>query len=111
MDGGMGGALPGQGWTVNPASAGIPVNDRQWLAAYGPQTVYMTFDQAPAPGPLWFVKSTDAGRTFSVPMMLTGVGSLSRENNIVVDQYNGNIYTTYEPAGNVGQILLLRSKD
>jgi hypothetical protein len=114
FDGGTGGVAPLQAWQVNPNANGnppVPVNDRQWLAAYGPQTVYMTFDQAPAPGPLWFVKSTDAGRTFSVPMMLTGVGSLSRENNIVVDQYNGNIYTTYEPAGNVGQILLLRSKD
>ena len=111
MDGGTGGIEPGQAWTVNPASGGIPVNDRQWIAAYGPQTVYMTFDQAPAPGPLWFVKSTDAGKTFSGPMMLTGVSSLSRENNLVVDQYNGNIYTTYEPAGNVGQIILLKSTD
>src|SRR5712692_6044232 len=71
MDGGTGGVAPGQAWTVNPASAGIPVNDRQWIAAYGPQTVYMTFDQAPANTGLWFTKSTDAGKTFSPPMMLT----------------------------------------
>jgi Dockerin type I domain len=111
-DGGTGGAAnTDQAWTVNPASAGIPVNDRQWIAAYGPQTLYMTFDQAPAPGPLWFVKSTDAGKTFSPPTMLTGVSSLSRENNLVVDQYNGNIYTTFTPAGLPNQLKLLKSTD
>ena len=60
----------------------------------------MTFDQAPAPGPLWFTKSTDAGKTFSAPSMITGVSTFQRENNVAVDQYNGNIYTTYFPAAN-----------
>jgi hypothetical protein len=81
------------------------------VAAYGAQTVYMTFDQAPANTGLWFTKSTDAGRTFGPPQMLTGVGSLSRENNLVVDQYNGNIYTTYTGAGAPNIIKLLRSTD
>jgi hypothetical protein len=111
MDGGMGGVAPGQAWTVHPASGGVPVNDREWVAAYGPQTLYMTFDQAPAPGPLWFVKSTDAGKTFSPPSMLVPAMGLSRENNLVVDQYNGNIYTTFTPAGSPNQINLLRSTD
>src|ERR1043166_9224302 len=111
MDGGTGGVEAGQAWTVNPASGGIPVEDRQWIAAYGPQTVYMTFDQAPANTGLWFTKSTDAGKTFAPPQMLTPVGSLSRENNLAVDQYNGNIYTTYTPAGAPNQLKLLRSTD
>ena len=114
FDGGIGGAAPGQAWQVTPSANGnppVPVNDRQWLAAYGPQTVYMTFDQAPAPGPLWFVKSTDAGKTWSVPMMLTGVSALSRENNVAVDQYNGNIYTTFTPSGSPNQLNFLKSTD
>jgi hypothetical protein len=113
FDGGTGGVAPLQAWQVNPnANGSLPVNDRQWVAAYGPQTVYMTFDQAPANTGLFFTKSTDAGRTFSTPpAMLTGVGSLTRENNVAVDQYNGNIYTSYEPVGNAGQIILLRSTD
>lgn len=115
-DGGVGGVEPGQKWEVNPASSGIPVNDRQWMAAYGPQTVYMTFDQAPAPGPLWFVKSTDAGKTFSSPVMLTPAGGVNRPGNVAVDQYTGNIYTVYEPrtllgAGVPNQINLLKSTD
>jgi hypothetical protein len=111
-DGGTGGTVnTDQAWTVNPASAGIPVNDRQWIAAYGPQTLYMTFDQAPANTGIWFTKSTDAGRTFSAPQMLTPVGGLSRENNVAVDQYNGNIYTTFTPAGLPNQLNLLKSTD
>jgi len=27
----------GKKWEVNPAAAGVPVDDRQWIAAYGPQ--------------------------------------------------------------------------
>ncbi len=118
-DGGVGGVEPGQKWEVNPASSGIVVNDRQWMAAYGPQTVYMTFDQAPAPGPLWFVKSTDAGKTFSPPTMIAGVGLVDRPGNVAVDQYSGNIYTAYSPRTMVGvnfvaspnQINLLKSTD
>jgi hypothetical protein len=111
FDGGIGGVLPGQKWEVNPAASGIPVNDRQWIAAYGPQTVYMTFDQAPVNSTIWFTKSTDAGKTWAAPTMLIPLTTLSRENNVAVDQYNGNIYTTYMPSSNVGQIILLRSTD
>jgi hypothetical protein len=119
MDGGVGGVEPGQAWQVNPKANGdppVPVNDRQWIASYGPQTVYMTFDQAPAPGPLWFVKSTDAGKTFTPPMMLTGAGGIDRPGNVAVDQYTGNIYTTYEPrtllgAGVPNQINFMKSTD
>jgi hypothetical protein len=110
-DGGIGGALPGQKWEVNPASSTIPVNDRQWVAAYGPQTVYMTFDQAPVNTTIWFTKSTDAGKTWSAPSMLIPLTTLRRENNIAVDQFNGNIYTTYTPSGKPYELHLLKSTD
>src|SRR5205085_4767006 len=42
-DGGTGGVTPDQKWQVNPAAANIVSDDRQWVAAYGPQTVYMSF--------------------------------------------------------------------
>jgi hypothetical protein len=110
-DGGIGGAVPGQKWEVNPASSGIPINDRQWIAAYGPQTVYMTFDQAPVNTTIWFTKSTDAGKTWAAPTMLIPLQTLERENNVAVDQYNGNIYTTYFPSGLPNQLNLLKSTD
>ena len=110
-DGGIGGAVPGQRWEVNPASSGIPINDRQWIASYGPQTVYMTFDQAPVNTTIWFTKSTDAGKTWAAPTMLIPVATLSRENNLAVDHYNGNIYTTYTASGTPNQLNFLRSTD
>ena len=110
-DGGIGGAEPGQRWEVNPASSTIPVNDRQWVAAYGPQTVYMTFDQAPVNTTIWFTKSTDAGKSWSAPSMLIPLTTLSRENNLGVDQFNGNIYTTYTPTGKPYELHLLKSTD
>ena len=110
-DGGIGGALPGQKWEVNPVSSTIPVNDRQWVAAYGPQTLYMTFDQAPVNTTIWFTKSTDAGKTWSAPSMLIPLTSLRRENNVAVDQFNGNIYTTYTPSGKPYELHLLKSTD
>src|SRR3954469_8757744 len=76
MDGGTGGTEPGQAWTTNPVATGVPVEDRQWIAAYGPQTLYMTFRQAPGTGRLLFTKSTDAGQTFSAPMLLTSADSV-----------------------------------
>jgi hypothetical protein len=116
MDGGTGGAVPGQAWQVNPQANGnppLPVNDRQWIAAYGPQTLYMTFDQAGSPvnTGVWFTKSTDAGKTWSVPTMIGASGTLSRENNLTVDQYTGNIYTTFTAGGSPNQINLLKSTD
>src|SRR5438067_1851883 len=75
FDGGTGGVAPGQAWQVNPSANGtppVPVNDRQWLAAYGPQTLYMIWDQAPANTGIFFAKSTDAGKTFSPPTNLLG---------------------------------------
>ena len=111
FDGGTGGTQPNQAWQVNPASSNTVVNDRQWIAAFGPQAVYMTFDQAPVNSGVWFTKSTDAGKTFSPATNLTGVASLSRENNVAVDQYNGNIYTTYTPTGKPNELHLLKSTD
>src|ERR1700739_4605704 len=42
-DGGTGGATPDQAWQVNPAAADIVSDDRQWVAAYGPRTVFVSF--------------------------------------------------------------------
>lgn len=110
-DGGTGGTQPGQAWVVNPVSNTIPVDDRQWIAAFGPQTIYMTFDQAPANTTIWFTKSTDAGKTWSPPTSLIPLTTLSRENNVAVDRYNGNIYTTYTASGKENELHLLKSTD
>jgi hypothetical protein len=100
MDGGTGGIDPGQKWEVNPVAAGVPVDDRQWIAAYGPQTVYMSYRQTPGSNVIFVAKSTDAGKTF--PQVVATFPATNdvlarREGNLVVDPYNGNIYTSFRP--------------
>src|SRR6266513_3965042 len=100
MDGGTGGVDPGQKWEVNPAAAGVPVDDRQWIAAYGPQTVYMSYRQTPGSNVIFVAKSTDAGKTFPQVVATFPANSnvlARREGNLVVDPYSGNIYTSFRP--------------
>src|SRR5437868_5270218 len=111
MDGGTGGTQPGQAWQVNPVGSQVPADDRQWIAAYGPETVYLTMRQAPGTGRLFFFKSTDAGKTFAPSTANPLTTIVSRESNLVVDKYNGNIYTAYTTNGSPNQITLLRSTD
>ncbi|HEX8898986.1 MAG TPA: sialidase family protein, partial [Chthoniobacterales bacterium] len=111
MDGGTGGTQPGQAWQVQPVGSQVPADDRQWIAAYGPQTLYLTMRQAPGTGRLFFFKSTDAGKTF-VPTTANPLTTIvSREANLVVDKYSGNIYTAFTTNGSPNQITLLRSTD
>src|SRR6202171_4032720 len=118
-DGGTGGVLPGQKWEVNPAAANIVSDDRQWVAAYGPQTVYMSFattalTRPPGSVGLFMTKSTDGGKTFPTLVEITATTPLDTvnvEGNLVVDQYNGNLYTTYIPNGSPNVIKFAHSTD
>src|SRR5207247_4849768 len=90
-----------------------PGDDRQWIAAYGPQTVYMSYTDIPT-GVIDFQKSTDAGQTFSAPVQTySATGSLFSDvqGNMAVDQYNGNIYTSFVEFGASNNIWLNRSTD
>ena len=118
-DGGTGGATPDQQWHVNPAAADIVSDDRQWVAAYGPQTVYMTFATTALTRPpgsigLFITKSTDAGKTFPSLVEITLTTPLDQvnvESNLVVDPYNGNLYTSYIPNAALNTIKLASSTD
>jgi hypothetical protein len=112
-DGGTGGTVPGQAWNVNPAAATIPGDDRQWIASYGPQTVYMSYTDI-ATGVIDFEKSTDGGKTFGAPVQTYAATSsiLSDvQGNMVADQYNGNIYICFVPLGADNQVYINRSTD
>ncbi len=112
-DGGTGGVQPGQKWEVLPAAATIPGDDRQWIAPYGPQTVYMSYTDI-GTGVIDFEKSTDGGKTFSAPVQTYSVMSsvLSDvQGNMAVDQYNGNIYISFVRSGAANEVYLNRSTD
>ncbi len=119
-DGGTGGVLPGQKWEVHPGAAGLPSDDRQWVAAYGPQTLNMTYNATALTDPpggfgLFFTKSTDAGKTFSTPAQIVGgpnsLNAVNVEGNLVVDPYNGNLYTAFIPNPGDNIINLAASTD
>src|SRR6266480_7663583 len=118
-DGGVGGVQPGQKWEVNPAAADIVSDDRQWVAAYGPQTVYMSFATTALTRPpgsigLFMTKSTDGGKTFPSLVEITATTPLDQvnvESNLVVDPFNGNLYTAYIPNGALNTIKLATSTD
>src|SRR5207245_10568251 len=100
MDGGTGGVDPGQKWEVNPAAAGVPVDDRQWIAAYGPQTVYMSYRQTPGSNVIFVAKSTDAGKTFPQVVATFPANSnvlARRQGNLVVEHYIGNMSSSLPP--------------
>src|SRR5947207_4929285 len=116
-DGGIGGVEPGQKWEVNPVAANLVSDDRQWVAAYGPQTVYMSFATTALTRPpgsigLFVVKSTYGGKTFPTLVEITSTTPLDQVNvssNLVVDQYNGNLYAAYIPNGALNTIKLASS--
>jgi hypothetical protein len=122
-DGGVGGVEPGQKWEVNPVAAAVPSDDRQWVAAYGPQTVYMSYRQILAAGAnlsnvIFVAKSTDGGKTFPQQVATfpaTSLVTARREGNLVVDPYNGNLYTSFRPQELNGhkrsELWLLKSTD
>lgn len=122
-DGGTGGVDAGQKWEVNPAAALVPSDDRQWVAAYGPQTVYMSYRQILAAGAnlsnvIFVAKSTDGGKTFPQQVATfpaTSLVTARREGNLVVDPYNGNLYTSFRPQELNGhtraELWLLKSTD
>ena len=118
-DGGTGGATPDQQWQVNPAAADIVSDDRQWVAAYGPRTVYMSFATTALTRPpgsigLFITKSTDGGKTFPSLVEITALQPLDQvnvESNLVVDSYTGNLYTTYIPNAAPNTIKLASSTD
>jgi hypothetical protein len=112
-DGGTGGVEPGQAWQVDPAAATVGgLDDRQWVAAYGPQTLYLSYLDATSG--IDVQKSTDGGKTFGPPTQPYDVTSAlfaDEQGNMVVDQYNGNVYLTFIPNGANNQIYLARSTD
>jgi hypothetical protein len=120
-DGGTGGTIPGQAWAVDPAAADIVSDDRQWVAAYGPRTVYMSFattalTRPPGSVGLFMTKSTDGGQTFLPTSLVeitatTPLDQVNVESNLVVDPYNGNLYTAYIPNATKNVIKLASSTD
>lgn len=79
-------------------AGGVPVNDRQWMGFYGPNTVYLEYRNFAA-GIVFVQQSTDGGFTYG-PATL--VGTMSQTGALDVDQFDGTVYIS----GNDGQIAV-----
>jgi hypothetical protein len=107
----------GATWVANPNSQNVPLDDRQWIAASGDKTVYLTFAQTGAllvgTSSIFCMKSTDGGLTFPQITQVTkpefGVQP-EFQGNIALDPRNGNVYTVF--IGHPGNyVYVARSTD
>jgi hypothetical protein len=95
----------GASWPVQNAFSTAPVVDRNWIAAYGPSTVYAKADLfgSPVQTPL-IHRSTDAGLTY-LPTAGIIDGALSTSGGVkgalTVDQDDGTLYLPADRATNV----------
>lgn len=104
-------------WACDPEGSTLPADDRQWLANFDSQTVYITSKQLGADlsgtDSIYVAKSTDGGVTFPFVSQVTtpelGVQP-GDQGNILVDRNNGNVYTVF--FGNIeNQLYLAKSVD
>ncbi|TLY29294.1 MAG: T9SS type A sorting domain-containing protein [Ignavibacteria bacterium] len=107
----------GASWTTNPVSSNVPADDRQWLASYQGNIVYLTFQQLGAlltgTTSILVLKSTDGGLTFPQVTKATtpqfGVQP-NVQGNIAVDKSNGYVYTVFT-ANPDNNVYIARSTD
>ena len=83
---------------VGNFAGGVPVNDRQWMGFFGPNTVYLEYRNFGA-GIVFVQQSIDGGLTYG-PATL--VGTMSQTGALDVDQVSGTVYIS----GNDGQIAV-----
>src|SRR5579864_814444 len=89
-------------WACDPEGSTLPADDRQWLANFDSNIVYITSKQTGADltgtDSLYVAKSTDGGVTFPFVSQVTtpelGVQP-SFQGNMLVDHNNGSVYTVF----------------
>lgn len=91
----------GNSWTKNPVgnvTGGAAVDDRQWLAYYGNNTVYLYY-RTFQPAVSQIQQSTDGGLTYGPAIT---AGTLGQAGSIDVDQHDGTVYAS----GSNGQVAI-----
>ena len=104
-------------WICNPIASDLPEDDRQWVAGYGSNVVYLTTKQLGtldnSTPSIYVAKSLDGGKTFPLVTEVTkpifGVQP-GDQGNMVVDQRNGNVYMVFIGAY-PNQVYLAKSVD
>ena len=83
----------GEHFTLSPAVADVPADDRQWIEAQGDSLVYQMY-RAPIPATgLWVQKSTDHGVSWGTPSLVSPTGT--SPGYIDVDHRDGTVYVSH----------------
>jgi hypothetical protein len=96
----------GEHFTLSPAVADVPADDRQWIEAQGDSLVYQMY-RAPIPATgLWVQRSTDHGVSWGTPSLVSPTGTTP--GYIDVDHSDGTVYVSHTSSS---ALLVSRSAD
>jgi hypothetical protein len=96
---------------ANPPVNSLLINDKPWLAAdpNNPNIAHITwtlYRQIKPENPIAYMKTTDGGKTFSKPKLLTGI-NYNQGSQIVVDG-SGNAHVVWYSAPSSGDSIAYR---
>jgi hypothetical protein len=82
----------GKSWSQTPVQAGLPVDDREWIAAYGPNTSLLTYHDI-ATNNIDVLRSDDGGQTYTQTSRVIPDTDYKAQNNelgnMVIDHNSG----------------------
>jgi hypothetical protein len=82
----------GKTWTQTPVQAGLPVDDREWIAAYGPDTSLLTYHDI-ATDNIDVLRSDNGGQTYTQIAQAIPATDYKASNNelgnLVIDHNSG----------------------
>jgi hypothetical protein len=101
----------GATWSINPASASVPIDDREWIAADGADKVCISYHAQPATNDIVVDCSFDGGTTFTQHASAFDVAHLfnaAQQNeigNLSIDPGNHIIYQVFSSIASAGELL------
>ncbi len=101
----------GATWSINPTSASIPVDDREWIAADGASKVCVSYHAQPLTNTIVVDCSYDAGKTFTQHASAfdaAHIAFLAGFNNVIgnlaIDPRNHIIYQVFSSIANAPEL-------
>jgi hypothetical protein len=92
----------GTTFTVTKVVEGLPLDDREWIAAYGPATSLLTYTDV-ATGDIDVLRSTDGGQSYSQVSQALPLAMPHTAGNLAIDPRSGTVYQSFaapsDPSG------------
>jgi hypothetical protein len=100
----------GATWSINPTSASVPVDDREWIAADGANKVCISYHAQPATNDIVVDCSFDGGTTFTQHASAFDAADVfnaalqNQIGNLTIDAGNHVIYQVFSSIANTGEL-------